>query len=98
MYNNKWTVYTYDRDSQTKIASYKQSWTEIDIQIQPVWTSDWLDSWRMYKTSKIYTKSEMNVWDKIVVDSVAFIVDAKEKRDSPEITFFKYIVVESEWG
>ena len=97
IYNNTWTVYAYGRDLTSKISDYSDKWTEIDIQIQPLWTNDWFDSSRVYKTSRIYTKSEMNVWDKIVIDNIAYIVDTKEKRDSPEITYFKYIVSESEW-
>ena len=98
LFNKKATLYTYSRNQTTKIASYSQNWTLIACNIQPVSTKDWLEWTDFLKTRKIYSKIQLNVWDKLVCDWITYIVDRNEKRDWTMRKFFKSFIIESNWN
>ena len=98
VYNNTGTVYKYVRDSQTKISSYQKG-TDFNLNIQPVSQKEGFSWATLLKTSKMYTLEwGIAVWDKIIIDNVAYIVNYKQKRESQELTYFKYYIEESEWS
>ena len=98
MYNNRGAVYKYVRNETTKVSRYV-AWEEFDCNLQPVNQKDWFSWMDAYKTNKMYTLFWwIEVWDKVVIQNIVYIVNYKQKRESPEITYFKYILIESEWS
>ena len=97
LYNKKATLYTYSRN-QKNVASYSQSWTLFACNIQPVSTKDWFEWVALLKTKKMYSDKQVWVWDKIIIDSITYIVDSVEHRDWTKRKFFKTFIVESNWN
>lgn len=97
LYNKKATLYTYSRNTNN-VASYWTTWTLFACNVQPVSTRDWIEWVALLKTRKMYSDKQVGVWDKIVIDSVSYIVDSVENRDWTKRKFFKSFIVESNWN
>ena len=97
LYNKKASLYTYSRN-QYNVASYSETWTLFACNIQPLSTRDWIEWTAMLKMKKMYSDKQVNVWDKIVIDWIAYIVDSVEHRDWTKRKFFKSFIVESNWN
>jgi len=96
LFNKKATVYTYTRNKNTKISSYNSGST-FACNIQPIGVNDWFDQATVYKSKKLYTNyANLKVGDKIVVDSISYIVKQIDDRRGTKRTFYKVFISESE--
>lgn len=98
LYNKTATLYTYSRNTTTKVASYSTTWTSFACNIQPVNTKDGIDWVDFLKTKKLYSDKQLNVWDKVVCDWITYIVERTEHRDGLKRKFFKSFINESNWN
>ena len=98
LFNKKWTLYKYTRDSRTNISSYDKKWTIFACNIQPLSEKDGLEWGIMFKQKKMYYRNDnIDVWDKVVIDWITYIVDSFQKWDWTKSKFNKAFISMSEW-
>lgn len=95
LYNKKATLYKYTRDNTTNVSSYNWTWTLFACAIQPVWVKDWLEWVDILRTRKMYCDKAVEVWDKVVIDWVSYIVNSVELWDGKKRKFYKSFINES---
>lgn len=97
LFNKKAYLYTYSRN-ENWVSSYSETWSLFSCNIQPLNTKDWIEWMDFLKMRKIYSKIQLNVWDKVVCDWTTYIVDRTEHRDWTMRKFFKSFIIESNWN
>ena len=98
LYNKTATVYSYTKN-QYWVSSYSTDWSQFKCNIQPMESAEWFDSSTVYKMKKLYCEKDwISVGDKIIADSITYIVKYIQKRDGTMRKFYKLIIQESEWN
>lgn len=96
LYNKKATLYKYSKN-QYWVSSYALTWTLFACAIQPVWEKDWLEWIDILKTKKMYCDKKIEVWDKVVIDWITYIVNSTQLWDGSRRQFYKSFINESNW-
>lgn len=94
LYNKKATLYKYTTN-ENWVSSYALTWVLFACAIQPVGEKDWFEWADMMKTKKMYCNKKVEVWDKVVIDWVNYIVSSSQLRDWTKRQFYKSFINES---
>jgi len=95
LYNKTATSYRYTRNA-SMVSSYAELATFV-CNIQPVSVNDWFEGEMVYKMKKMYTDYDwLQVWDKIVIDSVSYILKEYERWDGKYRKYYKSFIQKSE--
>jgi len=97
LYNKKAYLYKYITN-ENMVSSYSETWILFACNIQPVSTKDWIVWEAFLKTKKVYSDKQVEVGDKVVCDSISYIVNSVEHRDWAKRKYYKSFIVESNWN